>query len=462
MSMAEEACTFVYEPPNGTAKSLLEAAGITENDVWHCPHHTKKGDDLCCFHKPVDQKDDAEVTEEIANRIQAVSVGDDEVLADNTLQFVGAKLGSLALSDYLDEIDIADRRLTFFGSTIGRTNWTGLSITAGNVDFQNILIDGLARFSNTTFDCETEFRGSKFNGPTNFKSATFNETVEFIGVRIAGYANFSNVEFSGTRSDFHKAVFEQKANFSKMEGSPNFSEVEFGAGANFSKATLTGIFDSAVFNGRAYFKTATIPHASFEYVTFTDETNFYGVDFDAAVQFDHATFEDGVNFKDADHDHLSFPYADITGARFDNATIPFANFNHANLSDAIFEGTDLRGSNLASANLTRAMLFDANLPGAFLSGTIFRDAQINEHTRLLGHHTDTIEAKQPTPTDTTAKQCCVYDPEYQSDNEHKDVAEARRVYKKIETLANTHVRSQLENRCKSRREELTKLLSNRK
>lgn len=377
MSTSDQTCEFVFNPTNSTTKELLDASGITDGGTWHCPHLAEEGEDLCCFHLPVDEKDDDAVSKEILNRIQAVSAGDSDVLSSETLQFVGAKLGTLSFGGHVDHIDIADRQLTFFGSTIDRVNWEDLTVTAETVDFQHVTFTDVAQFKNVTFDCQTEFRGATFERSTNFYNTEFREDQTFIGVKFDAGAYFKEATFD-KRSDFHAAVFKKKANFTSIEGSLILSEALFEGGVNFAKAHLTGIFDSAVFDGTAYFKGATIPHASFEYVTFTDETNFYGVDFEAAVQFDHATFEDGGEFKEVTHDHLSFPYADLSGSRFDDAEIPYANFDHANLTDTVFEGTDLRGANLVSANMIRAMLFDANLPGAFLSGTVFRDAQLNE------------------------------------------------------------------------------------
>jgi len=454
MSTGDQTCQYVFEPTTPTEKKLLEAAGITDQDAWHCPHLAEEDSELCCFHLPVDEKDDEAVSEEILNRIHAVSAGDSDDLPSETLQFVGATLGTLSFGDDVDTIDIDDRNLTFFGATIDRIMWNDLTVSAGTVDFQHTSFTGAARFKNTTFDCSTEFRGAVFERNTNFYNTVFREDLTFIGVTVRGGANFKKAEFAGEHNFFTASVFETTANFARMEGLAHFDDVSFEGGANFAKAHLTGIFDSAIFDESAYFKQATIPHASFEHVTFNDEANFYGVEFEAAVQFDHATFEDGGYFKEVAHDHLSFPYADVSGSRFDDAEIPYANFNHADLTDTVFEGADLRGANLVSAVMTRGMLFDANLPGAFLSGTIFRDVQINEHTRFLGHHTDSGESQPQRSAADSSTQWCVYDPEYQPDNDHEDRNEARRVYKKLELLARRNARVQLETRCTDRRHAL--------
>lgn len=459
MSDSNRTCEYVFEPTTPIVEELLEVSSITDGSAWDCPHSAEAGEEFCLFHLPVDQKDDDVVTEAILDRVQAVDSAGTDDTTSVTLEFVGARLGKFSFADRVDEFDVGDRRLTFFGATIDHATWNDLTITAGTVDFRKVSFTGLARFQHATFDCETEFGGAVFDGKANFYDSEFQGDLMFTGVDMRKGAYFREVTFGGEDADFRSSSFGDRADFSGAEGSPIFSEVSFEGGANFALVDFGGvIFDKAVFDGISYFRGAEIGSASFEWVIFKGETDFYGAEFreGAAVHFDHSTFEDGGYFKEIEHNHLLFSHADLSGSRFEDAEIPYATFDHADLTDAVFDGANLTGANLTSALLSRATLFGATLRGAFLSGTVLSDARIDDNTGFLGHHTEYSEVRPHTLAAIRSNQYCVYDPAYQEDNEHEDMDKAKNVYRALEELAGKAARPRLQSQCFVRRQDLQK------
>ena len=98
----------------------------------------------------------------------------------------------------------------------------------------------------------------------------------------------------------------------------------------------------------------------------------------------------GVNLTDRDLSN-----ADLSGAKFTNATLIRTNFTDSSLNNADFSGADLNNATLNNANLSGATLNNANLSGATLNNTTLNNANFTGAT-LTG-----VTSSGITPADGT-------------------------------------------------------------
>ncbi|MES2614466.1 MAG: pentapeptide repeat-containing protein, partial [Bdellovibrionota bacterium] len=170
-------------------------------------------------------------------------------------------------------------------------------------DFQgNSVID----FSNSIFENDVNFRGSKF------KTLNFNKTI-FKGKTEFNYSTFSN------DCDFSNTYFHSSSDFdlAKFNGNVNFSSSHFFSSANFKSNSNSD--KSSKFQGEVNFSNVKFHGIiNFSNRTFNNKTNFSGCIFENAPEFHNCTFHQNTkfpeyrNFKDTKSEDASRAYRTLS------------------------------------------------------------------------------------------------------------------------------------------------------
>lgn len=359
---------------------------------------------------------------------------------------------------------------------------------------------------NAEFGGEADFLGVEFSERANFTTAIFKERASFRGVEFGKRASFRKADFGGD-TEFRDAEFKREAVFSVSEfgGEANFLDVEFGGDAEFSgtefggQAHFLGVefrrdteFRAAEFGGETVFRYAEFgEEADFKDGEFGEEADFLGAEFGGESDFRDADFGGEVSFSNADfggetafsnvgfggrtdfrgsefREDAYFRDAEFKGATyfvvsefnkradFAGLSLDKSRFDGADLTDATFPDTNLCDASLENALLSRATLFGTDLRGARISGAVLGDIRIDDDTQFLGHPSDDSDASPHTFSAIGSRPCCVYDPDYEDENEHEDVDKAKSVYRALEELGGKHARPRLQARSFVRRQDLQK------
>jgi uncharacterized protein YjbI with pentapeptide repeats len=493
MSSVDGICEYVLDPddPESWGGEAGDECYIGENilnegGVWSCSHDVEEGEDLCIFHLPVDKKDEGEVIDTFLNMLEEASKSDDTAIQDRKLQFLGAKFGRFDLSGIKiagadnDSINLSysqfKREVDLKGTTIeSRINVTGAQFekradfTDATFNSPESLIASMSEGKNNSEDDIPEFVDTNSGDSTgltdywelheqfnladfNFKETKFNEEVYFTRTNFYGTICFINVVFE-SMADFQATTFDDKISFrnttfSETPKSVSFWSARFNSNADFRRVEFQGLtrFRGTNFNKEAIFRGAR----------FRGAADFQS-DFEMSCNFEEAIFEDQANFR-----HVKFGGI----ARFRNATIPHADYTDAELNEAVFteadltEGNltsvDLRGATLETAILSRATLFDADLRGAKLSGVVLSDVRIDGDTKFLGNPSDENDTSPHTFSAIRSSPRCIYDPDYDEDDQYTDVNKAKSVYRALEELGGRAARPRLQTRCFVRRQDLNR------
>ncbi|MGQ4555760.1 pentapeptide repeat-containing protein [Halobellus sp. GM3] len=428
--MSETAiCEYVYDPDDPTQahgtldESALDDELLTQDGVWTCPHESGAESDLCVFHRPVEEKDDAEVVDAF---LEAVSRTADSTTASvaRSRQFVGARFGAFELSESAG-VALGQGRITLASARFqSPVDWSGAAtaaldlrgaVFAADADFKRVTFEegidlagarfeGRADFGRATFANEADFSSTTFEGEAEFRSATFERCVAFEGVRFAAESTFRLATFE-RESEFEEAVFDADS---------TFEMATFEADATFRNAAFSAVnFRSGTFETDSKFKGATFAReADFSKVRFDGAVSFWNAAFDGSVDFDRATFDSGGFFEGtAFGGEVSFqsPFSgdectefggkmtfsrsefaddvDFTGAVFRAGTNLRATFQgDVRFSKAVFEGeTTLRKAEFAgSAEFDRSSFdADVNFGGArFESDSSFENATFDGDARF--------------------------------------------------------------------------------
>ena len=100
MSNADGTCEYVLDPddPETWGGELGDEChdnkeSLNEENVWSCPHFKSEGHEFCIFHKPIEQKENSNLIEELLDIIRESSTG------STKSEFLGAKFGDVNISD---------------------------------------------------------------------------------------------------------------------------------------------------------------------------------------------------------------------------------------------------------------------------------------------------------------------------------------------------------------------------
>lgn len=199
---------------------------------------------------------------------------------------------------------------------LGKNNETG-PWSDFDYDFSNSHFFYIIEFQESNFNTHVNFHGSNFIKNANFIATKFSQGAAFSDVKFFGnaiflWADFSAktysrndknptvIKFFSSIADFSRAVFTQKAEFSKTRFSaptlryPRFFKTQFLKGVDFSSSNFDGGVDfSSNFIGIANFSRArfTGGHNPF------NEIKFYGSVFTSGVNFKKSNFISKPVFK---------------------------------------------------------------------------------------------------------------------------------------------------------------------
>jgi len=330
------------------------------------------------------------------------------------------------------------------------------TVFIGDVIFQGASFNEGADFTSTEFWKEASFSGSEFVGEINFNWAEFNGNTDFEAIKLNKKAKFRGTNFGGD-TDFRGAEFKEGTRFKSTSfgGTTSFFNAEFGGDAViFTEAN----FERDVEFTNAYFGKYVPSDVYFFDVEFSGETKLNDVWFGGSVSFTEAIFKQDANFYESEFfGEVGFTNVKFQGVtNFQNLSLNDAEFNGADLTGAVLSGAELCRVNFESALLSRATLFGADLRGAKLNGAVIGDVRINEDTKFLGHPSDDSDTSPHTVSAIRSQQECVYDPDYEEDNEHANVDKAKSVYRALEELGGKHARPRLQARSFVRRQDLQK------
>lgn len=460
MTDVDGTCEYLLDPDDPETwggeegdKCYVDEEVLNEDGIWTCPHDAEDDGSLCIFHLPPEEKDDTKVVEALWETIEAATDSTNYKVQERARQFLGARFSTFDLSEAPPQIKADDRGFPH----------PKIESEEGGIDFSYAKIEGVFDWSSSTFDMaylrligvkfigDTDFRGVKFKGDTDFSHAEFRGTADFENGEFDGASDFKNAVFKAT-TNFENAEFKHAANFRnvKFSGSNDFEETEFRSTADFGfvEFRMDPHFIRAEFKQPAQFSFAEFRGtATFWHTIFRNDASFSDVKFRGVTDFMSAEFRGTTNFKDVE-------FGD--NVKFRDSRLESSFFEGIDLTDAEFNDSNLRDSNLESALLSRATIFGADLRGARLAGTVLGDIRIDEDTKFLGHSSDDRETSPHTFSSILSKPCCVYDPEYEDDNEHTDIDKAKSVYRALEELGGKHALPRLQARSFVRRQDLQK------
>lgn len=403
---------------------------LNEDGVWPCPHESEKDSDLCIFHSPLGEKDNAAVIDAFTDAVELAIHEDASDEEQRKSQFLSALFPSLNLIGQQIDFESERAHIDLSYSTVdGDLIWDH-----SNVDIlcnlRNITINGEAKFTRVEFEGGATFRGSEFNKDVDFVQADFATSTDFSNTTFGGEASFAGAQFRDG-AFFNNSTFSKYADFRAVEfhDAGSFHGVEFQQDVDFNLGEFEyrGFFVKARFQG---------------------ESSFVDVKFGEYTNFQQAEFYDPPNFREAMFRGKS---------NFSELPLSNADFHGADLTDTTFTNSDLCDSDLESALLSRATLFGADLRGARLSGAVLGDIRIDDDTRFLGPPTDEINTSSHTLAAIFSKPRCVYDPNYAGQNEYEDVDLAKSVYRTLEEIGGRTARPRLQARCFVRRKDLQKM-----
>jgi len=418
MSDSNESCGYILDTNDPETwggqegdKCHVRDKILNEDGVWTCPHDPVglvNNEPRCIFHTPVSNKEAGETSEALIELLQEHKQDSPNTKIPD-LQFIHAKFLKSDLKgkrfdfavDSFKELDLSYSQIN------GLTNWSGLRLLSCDVYLTGVRFNNDSYFKNIEISGHLDLTHSEFRGEVHFTGSEIKSDAEFSLATFVGQADFRNMNF--------------------------YAKTKFG-GAKFKSPVD---FFRTRFRGEAEFEWAEFSDCSFWQSKFDAYATLRGADFNGDIDFRAVNFGDKVNFK-----------------RQDN--LDGANFNDANLTDADFTGASLKETNFERALLSRATLFSADLRGAKLSGAILGDIQIDGDTNFLGHATNHSNISPHTLSAIRSQLTCVYDPDYEEDNEHEDVDKARSTYRALEELGGKHARPRLQARCFVRRQDLQK------
>jgi len=478
MSGSNGTCDYIFDPDNPETWGGEEEEDcrindryLNENGVWECPYDAEEDEDKCIFHKEVESKDDDDVMEKFLKTIKR----DNDVNNSESKEhhYLGAKFGYFNLGAELSEINIEGGPLSLLYVQF-----------SGQADFSNIVFGDGTNFRGAKFgDCtqfveaefgdetifaeaefgdETSFSGSTFGFMNNFSSAKFGDETTFSGTEFGNMTLFSEAEFGnetnfnadfGDVNDFTRSKFGDNTNFNwaNFGNYSLFKEARFCDGTDFTGAKFG---EQTMFNNANFGDNTKFRHAKFDNVTkfvnvmFGDDTSFIKAKFDDDTNFDGTKFDGSIDFREA---RLG-PNPSFVNTEF-NA---YASFKKTNLTDAVLIELQLHNADFEQALMSRSTLFGTDLRGAKLNGAVLGNARINKRTRFLGHPDDDTESSPHTFSAIRSKARCVYDPNYDGNNNECDVEKAKSVYRSLEELAGKAALPRLQSQCFVRRQDLQK------
>jgi len=385
------------------------------------------------------------------------------------------------------EPTIIQGKASFVNTTFGgRAEFNDAILGDEEATFEDTVFEEEVVFKDTDFKGEATFQDTSFREESTFKNGTFEQVANFEQTDAESSAifqdivKFNNITFEG-KADFQHITFEKRADFrdTRFEEEGAFQNVIFDTEADFTNAVFCQAgFANAVFNDDAVFisdfSKKVLPINIFEGpVDFSNATARADIDFrvvkgETTLSTELVTFADEADFTEVSlsegckleavsfHEPPTFMRADIEGADCSNGDFSGATFTDANLTDTDFTQANLRDTHCEQSRLSRATLFGTDLRGAKLAGAALGDVRIDDDTQFVGHPDDDSDTSPHTFSAIRSRPTCVYDPDYEENNEHEDVDKAKSVYRALEELAGKAARPRLQARSFVRRQDLQK------
>ncbi|XGI83038.1 pentapeptide repeat-containing protein [Halorutilales archaeon Cl-col2-1] len=346
----------------------------------------------------------------------------------------------------------------FYRASFDRGAAFGKATFQNEADFREVNVNLRTNFPSSEFNCKAKFKEaefddkvnflrSNFNESANFRNANFNSSSSFRGSEFCendgGSINrsvcFTNTRFRG-RADFTESLFDGRAEFrSSYLGYGKFCGCEFIGDADFSRVTMR---EGGQFGGDANIdKSKTVFRSDAMFSKSDIRDSDFSTTEDIAV-----TFQNSPNFSESD----------VANSDFSDTNFEGANFSSSDCSGCSFDNTKLGRSNFENAELNRTVLLGADMSGCRLSGALLGDARIDDKTKLLGHPSDDGNTSPHTFSAIRSPSTCVYDPDYEDNNQYEDIDKAKSVYRAFEELGGKHARPRLQARSFVRRQDLQK------
>jgi len=174
--------------------------------------------------------------------------------------------------------------LSFQGASFTESLYfTASEIKSHEIDFNNMVVQGISNFQASTFEGDTLFSDTQFIKKADFSLAKFQSEADFFNVQFQSSALFINTKFFGD-ADFSKVQFYDLANFSEsfFQQMTDFSKATFNGNCDFSRCCFQSesLFKNIIFKKEAGFYEATF-HGSLDFF----ETIFYQLAYFKYSQF---------------------------------------------------------------------------------------------------------------------------------------------------------------------------------
>ena len=355
-------CEYILDPDvpdtwggSDDSRCFVSSSDLNDEGVWTCPHDAEKGENLCLFHLPVEQKEDNRVTSALLKAVN--SIDDDKEESRLRTQFIGARFGELKIDGESFEltsdqpIDLTHCRFQDHISLMDSQFNAGIDFTGatfeGGLEIVDTTFGRSVNFNCSSFDKKTIFDGVRFDDRVYFKTITASAPVELTSTTLNGWFSFRDAVFEETvkisdsefnaediSGTFQGSTFERKVTFRRgtITGSLGFEDTAFQSGLNFINmraesevsfvgAVITGdlVCERTKFEGSLDFRSPTHVAASSEWpktkirgegsfnkAEFSTEPKFIGTEFGKA-SFADASFHQGATFEEVQfNDDVSF------------------------------------------------------------------------------------------------------------------------------------------------------------
>lgn len=498
MTGKEGTCKYAIdrEDPDTWGRDNIEDCAIrpeilNDEDKWECPHSSEGENEYCIFHQ--DNKNNQAAVKKLIKSIKDENVDS---------EFLGAKFDELDLSD-LDRLPNSESGIDLTQVVVDGDVYLSNIKIESEIYITQSCIEGELNLYRSEFDGKFDASDSEINNRCRIFNCVFNEALDFgnatifrqfacVKTKIFGEASFG-AEYKDIMklSDYKEPRIRESTTFHGPVhfGNAHFHDDIISAGIDFKKsvtfhyADIEGVayfygsifrelvtFSNSNFFSTAEFTAVKFQHKSkFENSEFKTDSRFRTCKFKGDSDFVGSHFTDEVIFRNSDFYEIinftgiEFPinsdFSETTfynGCKFDGCHIAECDFSKSDLTGGSFNNTNMKNSNFESAILSRATLFGADLRGAKLSGSVLGDVRIDDDTQFLGHASDESDISPHTLTAIFSRPTCIYDPDYEVDNDHSNEDKAKSVYRALEELGGKFARSRLQARSFVRRQDINK------
>lgn len=339
-------CNFRFDfeqTGSGVPYDLTDIDGT----VWNCPHAGVEGHELCVFHLPVEEKNDAHARNSLLS----------ELRSEGSSRIYGAQFGELNLryqnlqSETRHPIDLSyisvEKTLDLSNTLISQP------FILDEGEFNRVRLDDAyfmneVRFTHSKFSNTVSLANAEFRSLLEFSESKFDGTVDLSQATCRGSVKFDTVDLN--RFTAHNTAFKEII---------NFRETNFRKGCSFRGADINGKadFSTSQFHSEVDFREITVNKTlDCEYISFNEIVDFNEATIRGELRLQRAKFLENPLFRNAEIEQLemqgigtgnSARVLDFEDAQISNGTLDVggdpaigANLHNTTVGDLKIESSD--------------------------------------------------------------------------------------------------------------------------